>query len=64
MLEGSEIKMENEIKGISCEVKNCKYHDMANHCTAGHIKVGNTSATSVADTACETFECSNGCECK
>ena len=30
----------DEIKGISCEVKNCKYHDGSDCCTAGHIQVG------------------------
>ena len=28
----------DEIKGISCEVKNCKYHDGSDCCTAGHIQ--------------------------
>lgn len=53
-----------EIKGISCEVKNCKYHDQSNNCHAGHIVVGNTSATSISDTNCETFECCDNCECR
>lgn len=56
--------MDKEIKGISCEVKNCKYHGMANNCTAGHIKVGNQTATKVSDTACETFECCNDNTCR
>lgn len=56
--------MDNEIKGIICEVTNCKYHGNSNNCTAGHIKVGDRSATSVSDTACETFECCSGNECK
>ena len=56
--------MDNEIKGISCDVKNCKYHDKANCCNAGHIKVGNSNATSVTDTKCETFECSDSCSCR
>lgn len=55
--------MDNEIKGISCEVKNCKYHDSADNCNAGHIKVGNQSATSKADTKCETFECCDNSDC-
>ena len=53
--------MDMEIKGISCDVKSCKYHDKANNCNAGHIKVGNSNATSSTDTKCETFECSEGC---
>lgn len=55
--------MDNEIKGIICEVKNCKYHGQSNNCNAGHIKVGNTTATSVADTACQTFECCDNNQC-
>ena len=34
----------DEIKGISCEVKNCKYHDGSDCCTAGHIQVGTQNA--------------------
>ncbi len=56
--------MDKEIKGISCEVKNCKFHDMSNNCHAGQIRVGDRSATSVSDTACETFECCDECECR
>lgn len=56
--------MDKEIKGISCEVKNCKYHDRSNNCRAGHIVVGNQSATSKTDTACETFECCSDCSCE
>ncbi len=41
----------DEIKGISCEAKkNCIHHDKANGCTAGHITVGNRTATSSTDT--------------
>lgn len=47
----------NEIKGISCEVKNCIHHDTENNCTAGHIKVGSTNAKSTMETKCETFKC-------
>lgn len=53
--------MNNEIKGISCAVKNCVHHDAANRCTADHIKVGSCDATSAGDTKCETFE-SNCCK--
>ncbi|MCD7796737.1 MAG: DUF1540 domain-containing protein [Clostridiales bacterium] len=53
--------MDNEIKGIKCEVKNCKFHDTPDNCHAGHIKVGNQSATTVTDTKCETFECNDSC---
>ena len=47
--------MDMEIKGISCDVENCKYHDKTNNCNAGHIKVGNSNATSSTDTKCETL---------
>lgn len=56
--------MDKEIKGIFCEAKNCKFHDMSNRCNAGHITVGDHSATSSSDTSCETFECCDTCECK
>ncbi len=55
--------MNNEIKGISCEVKNCVYHDMSDACTAGHIKVGTPSAKSNKETNCQTFECCDNCSC-
>ncbi|MDE6124606.1 MAG: DUF1540 domain-containing protein [Eubacterium sp.] len=54
----------DEIRGISCEVKNCVYHDKSDCCTAGHITVGNSSATKTSETKCETFECCEGCECR
>ncbi|WP_294954212.1 DUF1540 domain-containing protein [uncultured Eubacterium sp.] len=53
--------MKQEIKGISCEVKNCIHHDMSNCCTAGSIKVGSTNAKSMSETNCETFECNDCC---
>ena len=62
-MKGSE-KMKDEIKGISCEVKNCVYHDMSNACTAGHIKVGTTNAKSTQETNCQTFQCDSSCKCE
>lgn len=56
--------MKNEIEGISCEVKNCVHHDTSDMCTAGHIRVGNKSATKTTETVCETFECCESCDCK
>lgn len=56
--------MEKEIKGISCEVKNCVHHDVSNTCTAGHINVGTQSAKTTSETTCQTFECCDGCDCK
>lgn len=54
--------MSKEIKGISCEVKNCIYHDVTDCCNAGAIKVGCPSAKNVQDTVCETFKCCENCE--
>ncbi len=57
------VKTMDEIKGISCEAKNCIHHDKANGCTAGHITVGNRTATTSTDTTCETFQCCDDCGC-
>lgn len=51
----------NEIKGISCQVKNCVHHQNDNSCNAGHITVGNTNATTTTETKCETFKCCDNC---
>lgn len=55
--------MNNEIKGICCEVQNCKYHEKTNKCSAGHIKVGcdKSSAMNNDDTVCQTFEACDDC---
>ena len=47
---------DKHIKGINCSVKNCAYHDGVCYCTAGHINVGPSSATSSTDTVCATFK--------
>lgn len=44
------------IKGIVCDVKNCKYHDKENSCTAGEIAVGPSYALSSSETVCATFK--------
>lgn len=44
------------IKGISCDVKNCSYHDGDSYCTADQIAVGPSFATSCTDTVCATFK--------
>ena len=41
---------------ISCNVKNCVHHTENDTCSAGKIQVGNSSATSVSDTCCDTFK--------
>ncbi len=43
------------IKGITCNVKNCTYHDSHNVCMAEEIAVGPTTACSSAETVCVTF---------
>ncbi len=43
------------LKGISCDVKNCVYHDGDAYCTADRIAVGPTYASSASDTVCATF---------
>lgn len=49
-------KSEKHIKGISCDVKNCVYHDCDTYCTAGQIAVGPSFATSSSETVCATFK--------
>ena len=44
------------IKGISCSVSNCHYHDGNTLCLAGKIAVGPSSATACKDTLCATFK--------
>ena len=46
----------NVNKGISCDVKNCAYHDGETRCTAREITVGPTYASTSGDTACATFK--------
>lgn len=47
------------IRGISCDVKNCVYHDGDNFCTANRVSVGPSYATDSRDTACATFKAKN-----
>jgi hypothetical protein len=54
--------MDNEIKGITCDAKNCVYHDKSDCCTAGHITVGCRNAKDNSETKCETFECCEDCQ--
>ncbi|MBR5553999.1 MAG: DUF1540 domain-containing protein [Clostridia bacterium] len=46
----------DHIRGISCNVKNCIYHDGDAYCTASRISVGPSYATSCTDTVCATFK--------
>ena len=43
-------------KGVSCDVKNCAYHDGECYCCADTISVGPSFATSCTDTVCATFK--------
>lgn len=43
------------IKGISCAVKNCQYHDGDCKCKAGSVAVGPANACCSAETVCATF---------
>ena len=45
-----------EIKGITCDVRNCVYHDTKNCCMAGHIAVGPSHASTSSETVCATFK--------
>ena len=53
--------MSKEIKGITCDAKNCVYHDKSDKCNASHINVGCLTATDSSETKCETFECCEEC---
>lgn len=44
------------INGITCDARNCIYHDGDNYCTAKHITVGSVIANSSSETRCATFE--------
>lgn len=46
----------NAISGISCDVRNCEYHQEGHKCVAREIKVGPGYATSSSDTICATFK--------
>lgn len=51
-----ENKSQNTNENISCEVKNCTYHDQSDKCSAKAITVGPTFAVSSSDTVCATFK--------
>ena len=48
------------IDGISCDARNCVYHDGDNYCTAKHVSIGSMTAASAAETRCATFEARSG----
>lgn len=44
------------IRGITCDVTSCAYHESDNRCCAGHIKVGTDHAQASGETLCTTFK--------
>lgn len=48
------------ISGITCDARNCVYHDGDIYCTAEHITVRSMVATSSSETRCATFEARRG----
>lgn len=49
-------KNNNVIKGITCDVITCAYHEGDGKCCAGHIKVGPNQAHVDRETLCTTFK--------
>lgn len=54
-----ERKAPKHIRGVSCDVKNCVYHDGDSYCTADRVAVGPSYATACTDTVCATFKQKN-----
>lgn len=46
----------HHITGITCDAKNCVYHDGDNYCTAEQVNIGRLNSRSSDDTRCATFE--------
>ncbi|HPE95449.1 MAG TPA: DUF1540 domain-containing protein [Bacillota bacterium] len=44
------------INGISCDCKNCVYHEDECFCTASRVSVGTTLACCSSETVCATFK--------
>ena len=44
------------IKGITCDVANCAFHNGTSQCCAGNIYVGPHNASSSSGTSCVTFK--------
>lgn len=49
-------KSPKHIRGISCDVRNCVYHDGDSYCTANKIAVGPSYAKACTETVCATFK--------
>ena len=44
------------INGITCDVKNCAFHDGDNYCTASRVTIVSIVSRSSESTRCATFE--------
>ncbi len=44
------------INGITCDVRNCVYHDGDNFCCAKRVTIGSAVARNASETRCATFE--------
>lgn len=44
------------INGITCDVRNCIYHDGDNFCTAGRVTIASQASVKSSQTRCATFE--------
>ena len=44
------------IKGVNCDVSECKYHDGARSCKAGCISVESKETANGPKTCCGTYE--------
>ena len=56
MMERKENCCSDVNKGITCDVKNCQYHEGECYCTAQKISVGPSYADCSTDTICATFK--------
>lgn len=49
-------KTGKHLKGVSCDVKNCAFHDGDSYCAANRIAVGPSYASTSGETVCATFK--------
>ena len=49
-------KCNDAIKGVNCDVSECKYHDGVRSCTAGCISVESKETVNGPKTCCGTYE--------
>ena len=49
-------KCHDAIKGVNCDVSECKYHDGARSCKAGCISVESKETANGPTTCCGTYE--------